>query len=157
MRASSDHCFIVGALRARRAPGHSPLPFSTSSLPATCHVVDKRPIDVGATEADGIEEGIGIRNKTLLVGEFIGHDLGITSITEHHQPTRYAYSFSSRAPSHDGLHRTFLPRQPKVFSFEINPAHGTFIDPFVSRKLDFGPIDAPTADMIEPPARVIVI
>jgi hypothetical protein len=24
LRASSDHCFIVGALRARRAPGHSP-------------------------------------------------------------------------------------------------------------------------------------
>jgi hypothetical protein len=30
LRASSDHCFIVGALRARRAPGHSP-----SILPLT--------------------------------------------------------------------------------------------------------------------------
>src|SRR5438132_673419 len=28
LRASSDHCFIVGALRARRAPGRSPPPFS---------------------------------------------------------------------------------------------------------------------------------
>jgi hypothetical protein len=42
--------------------------FSTSSFSATGHVVDKRPIDVGATEADGIEEGIGIRHKVFLVG-----------------------------------------------------------------------------------------
>ena len=30
LRASSDHCFIVGALRARRAPGRSPPPFLAS-------------------------------------------------------------------------------------------------------------------------------
>ena len=30
LRASSDHCFIVGALRARRAPGRSPPHFSAS-------------------------------------------------------------------------------------------------------------------------------
>ena len=75
--------------------------FSTSSLSATGHVVDQRPINVGATEADSIEEGIGIRDKVLLIGEFIGHNLGITSITEHHQPTRYAYCFSSYARSHN--------------------------------------------------------
>jgi hypothetical protein len=34
----------------------------------------------------------------------------MTGFTEHHQPTRYAYGFSSGAPSHDGLHRPFLPR-----------------------------------------------
>ena len=49
--------------------------FPTSSLAAPRHVVDQGPIDVGATEADGIEEGIGIRDKVLLIGEFIGHDL----------------------------------------------------------------------------------
>ena len=58
--------------------------FSTSSLPATRHVVDQRPIDVGATEADGIEEGLGISDKILLVGEFIGHHLGMAGIAEHH-------------------------------------------------------------------------
>jgi hypothetical protein len=75
--------------------------FSTSSLSTTSHVVDQGSIDVGATEADGIEEGIGVSYKILLVSEFIGHDLGITSIAEHHQPTRYTYCFSSCAPSHD--------------------------------------------------------
>ena len=35
--------------------------FSTSSFSATRHVVDERPIDVGATEADGIEKEVGIR------------------------------------------------------------------------------------------------
>ena len=85
--------------------------FSTSSLfAATCHVVDQRPIDVGATDADGIEEGFGIRDKILLVGEFFGRDLGEAGVAEHHQPTRYAYSFSSGAPSHDVLDRSFLPR-----------------------------------------------
>lgn len=59
--------------------------FSTSSLPATRHVVDQRPIDVGATEADGIEEGLGIRDKILLVGEFIGYHLGMAGIAEHHE------------------------------------------------------------------------
>jgi len=34
----------------------------------TRHVVDEGPVDVGATETDGIEEGIGIRYKVLLVG-----------------------------------------------------------------------------------------
>ncbi len=75
--------------------------FSTSSLSTTSHVVDKRPVDVGATEADGIEEGLGIRDKILLVGEFIGHHLGVAGFAEHHQPTRYAYGPSSGAPSHD--------------------------------------------------------
>jgi len=42
--------------------------FSTSSFSATSHVVDQGPVDVGATETDGIEEGIGIRYKVLLVG-----------------------------------------------------------------------------------------
>jgi hypothetical protein len=32
--------------------------FSTSSLAATRHVVDQGSIDVGATEADGVEESI---------------------------------------------------------------------------------------------------
>ena len=58
--------------------------FLTSSLPATRHVVNERPINVGATEADGIEEGLGIRDKILLVGEFIGHHLGMAGIAEHH-------------------------------------------------------------------------
>jgi hypothetical protein len=60
--------------------------FSTSSLPTTCHVVDQRPIDIGATEADGIEEGLGIRDKILLVGKFIGYHLGMAGIAEHHEP-----------------------------------------------------------------------
>ena len=59
---------------------------STSSFTATGHVVNKRPIDVGTTEADRIEEGLGIRDKILLVGEFIGHHLGMAGIAEHHEP-----------------------------------------------------------------------
>jgi hypothetical protein len=42
--------------------------FSTSSFSATRHVVDEGPIDVGATDADGIEEVIVIRHKVLVVG-----------------------------------------------------------------------------------------
>ena len=42
--------------------------FSTSSLSTTSHVVDKRTVDVGATDADGIEEVIVIRHKVLVVG-----------------------------------------------------------------------------------------
>ncbi len=88
LRASNEHILIVRVLRARRAPGRSPLHFSTSSLFAAArHVVDERPIDVGATEADGIEEGLGIRDEVLFVGEFIGYDLGVTDITQHHQST----------------------------------------------------------------------
>ena len=128
-----------------------------SSLAATSHVVDEGTIDVGATEADGIEEGIRIRDKVLLVGEFISNDLGVAGIAQHHQPTGYAYRFSPRATSHSPLHRPFLPRQPKVFSFEIDPAHRAFIDFHVSRKLYFSPDDAPTADMVKPSARVLVI
>ena len=42
--------------------------FSTSSLATTRHVVDQRPINVGAPDADGIEEVIVIRHKVLVVG-----------------------------------------------------------------------------------------
>ena len=157
LRASNEHILIVRVLRARRAPGRSPLPFSPSSFPAASHVVDKRPVNVGATEADGIEEGVRVRDKVLFVSEFIGDDLGVAGVAQHHQSTRYAYSFSSRAPSHDVLHRPFLPRQPKVLSFEIDPTHSTFVDLRVSRKLNLRPVDAPAADMIEPPTRIFVI
>ena len=68
LRASNEHILIVRVLRARRAPGRLPLPFSASSLSATRHVVDERPVYVGATEADGIEEEIGVCHKVLLVG-----------------------------------------------------------------------------------------
>ena len=34
---------------------------------AARHVVDEGPVDVGATETDGIEEGIGISYKVLLI------------------------------------------------------------------------------------------
>jgi hypothetical protein len=130
---------------------------STSSLSATRHVVDQRPIDVGTSQADGIEEDIGIGDKVLLIGQFVGDDLRIAGLAEHHQPTRYAYSFSSCTSSQDALHRSFLPRQPKVFRFEINPTYGTFIHLLTGRQLDFIPIDSPTADMIKPPARILII
>ena len=68
LRASNEHILIVRVLRARRAPGRSPLPFSTFSFAATRHVIDKRAVDIGATETDGIEEGIEVRHKILLVG-----------------------------------------------------------------------------------------
>ena len=42
--------------------------FSTSSLATTRHVVDEGPVDVGATEADGIKEDIVIRHKVPVVG-----------------------------------------------------------------------------------------
>src|SRR5713101_5551189 len=40
LRASSDHCFIVGALRARRAPGRSPPPFFSILLNLELGVVE---------------------------------------------------------------------------------------------------------------------
>ena len=42
--------------------------FSTSSLATTRHVVDERTVDIGATKADGIKEGIVIRHKVLGIG-----------------------------------------------------------------------------------------
>ena len=42
--------------------------FSTSSFSATRHVVDEGTVDIGATDADGIEEVIVIRHKVLVVG-----------------------------------------------------------------------------------------
>ena len=36
-------------------------------FPATRHIVNERPIDIRAAEADGIEEEVGIRDKVLLV------------------------------------------------------------------------------------------
>ncbi len=42
--------------------------FSTSSFSATRHVVDEGTVDVGAPDADGIEEVIVIRHKVLVVG-----------------------------------------------------------------------------------------
>ncbi len=131
--------------------------FSTSSLATTRHVVDERTIDVGASEADGIEEDVCIRYKVLLVGEFVGYDLRIAGLAEHHQPTRYAYGFSSCASSHGGLYRPFLPRQPKVFCFEIDSTHGTFIHLLTGRQLDFRAIDPSSTDMIKPSARILVI
>jgi len=55
-------------------------------LAATRHVVDQRPVDVGTTETNGIEEGLGIRDKVLLVGEFIGHDLGVAGFEKIRGP-----------------------------------------------------------------------
>lgn len=101
--AVSAHSGWVGELAARVERVRR-TDFSTSSLSATGHVVDERPINIGATEADGIEESIGIRDKVLFVGKFIGDDLGVAGFAQHHQPTRYAYGFSSCAPSHDVLH-----------------------------------------------------
>jgi hypothetical protein len=42
--------------------------FSTSSFSATSHVVDQRPVDIGAPKADGIEKDIGIRDKVFFIG-----------------------------------------------------------------------------------------
>src|SRR5947209_3183870 len=53
LRASSDHCFIVGALRARRAPRRSPLPFFSILLSDTVsgrphrHIRIERQVDFG--------------------------------------------------------------------------------------------------------------
>jgi hypothetical protein len=41
--------------------------FSISSFATTRHVVDEGPVDISATEADGIEKGIGVSDKVLLV------------------------------------------------------------------------------------------
>ena len=143
--------WLAGAEQVRRVA------FSTSSFSATSHVVDERAIDVRTSEADSIEEDIGIRDKVLLIGQFIGDDLRVAGLAEHHQSPRYADGFSSCTSGHDGLYRSFLPRQPKVFCFEINSTHGAFIHLLTSRQLDFFPIDPPTADMIKPPARILII
>jgi hypothetical protein len=69
-------------------------------LAATRHVVNERPVNIGTPNADRIEEGIGVSDKVLLVSEFIGYDLGIADIAQHHQPTRYTYRFSSYTSTH---------------------------------------------------------
>jgi len=64
----------------RDKPGQPAGSHDSRLFATTRHVVDQRPIDVGATKTDGIEEGLGIRDKVFLVGEFISHDLGIADI-----------------------------------------------------------------------------
>jgi len=59
---------VQGASRRARVGRVREEVFSTSSLATTRHVVDQRTVDVGATEADGIKEGIVIRHKVPVVG-----------------------------------------------------------------------------------------
>lgn len=61
---------------------------------ATGHIINERTVNVGASHADRIEEGICIRHKVFLVGEFVRDDLGIAGIAQHHQSARYAYGLS---------------------------------------------------------------
>lgn len=55
-----------------------------SLFPAAGHVVDQGAIDVGAADADGIEERVCICYKILLVRELVRNDLSITDVAEHH-------------------------------------------------------------------------
>ena len=68
MLSRRERRLVQGASRRARVGRVRREDFSTSSFTATCHVVDERPVDVGATDADGIEEVIVIRHKVLVVG-----------------------------------------------------------------------------------------
>ena len=52
---------------------------------ATQHVVDQGPVDVGAAQADGIEQGFMIGDKISRVRQLFGIDLIVTDLTEHHE------------------------------------------------------------------------
>ena len=58
-------------------------------LGAAQHVIDQRAIDVGAAEADGIEQGCVVRNKVPGVGELVSVHLVVTGLTQHHEPARH--------------------------------------------------------------------
>lgn len=69
-------------------------------LAASGHVVDEGAVDVGAADADCIEECFGIRDEVFLVRKIFIHDLGITGLAQHHQPSRNSYCFSPSTSSH---------------------------------------------------------
>jgi hypothetical protein len=70
------------------------------SLAAAGHVVDEGAIDVGAAEADRIEERFEVGDEILLIRKLFTHNLGITGLAEHHQASRNSYCFSPGTPSH---------------------------------------------------------
>ena len=52
-------------------------------FPAAGHVVDEGSIDIGAADADRIEERFKVGDEIFLVGQFLGHHLIMAGITQH--------------------------------------------------------------------------
>ena len=126
-------------------------------LGASKHIVDEWTIDVGAAEADCVEKQFVIRNEVSGIRQLVGHNLVVTDLAQHHQSSRNRNGFSSSTAGHRTLDRSFLPRHPKILSFEINSAIGTFVEALARWKLNFIPFDSTSADMVKPSARIFVI
>lgn len=69
-------------------------------LAAARHVVDERTVNIGATDADRIEERFKVGHKVFLVRKLFIHDLGVTGFAQHHQTSRDRDRFSSSTSSH---------------------------------------------------------
>jgi hypothetical protein len=69
-------------------------------FPAAGHVVDEGAIDVGAADADCIEECFGIGDEVLRIRKLFIHDLGITGLAQHHQASRHPNRFPPSTSSH---------------------------------------------------------
>lgn len=67
---------------------------------AAGHVVDEGAIDVGAADADRIEERFEVGDKVFLIRKLFTDNLGITGLAQHHQPSRDRDRFSASTPSH---------------------------------------------------------
>lgn len=59
------------------------------------HIVDEGAIDIGAAEADGLEEEFVIGDKIAVVHQFVGQDVFMAGVAEHHQSPRDRHGFSS--------------------------------------------------------------
>lgn len=73
----------------------------TLLLAAARHVVDEGAIDVGAADADRIEERFEVGDEVFLIRKLFTDDLGITGLTQHHQAPRHSDRFSAGTPSHN--------------------------------------------------------
>lgn len=71
-----------------------------SLFPAAGHVVDEGAVDIGAADADRIEERFEIGDEVFLVRKFFIHDLGVTGLAQHHQASRDPDRFSPSTSSH---------------------------------------------------------
>lgn len=70
-------------------------------FPTAGHVVDEGAIDVGAADADRIEERFEVGDKVFLIRKLFTDNLGVTGFAQHHQSSRHSNRFSAGTPSHN--------------------------------------------------------
>ncbi len=50
------------------------------------HIVDQGPVDIRATDANGIEQRFVVGHEVPLIDQFLGKYLLVADIAQHHQP-----------------------------------------------------------------------